>query len=133
LENELQRLAVDHQTVCIMQRAQDLARHIERERGGQPLAGAAQRIEQRLQVHAVDQLQRHVVRAVGLAEVVHLDDGRIAQLGEQPRLVEEQLHEARIGSAARQDALEADPLFEARRAPAHGDEGLGHAACPKRA
>jgi hypothetical protein len=108
--DDAERRAVVRKRVGVVEGAQQLGSHVGDHRRRQRPAPRAQATQQRLQVLALDQLQGHVIGAVGLPEVDDLDDGGAAQVGREPRLVEEQLHGRGHGQLLRQHALETHAL-----------------------
>ena len=68
--------------------------------------------------------QEVAVRPIRVSDPEHV---RVVETRRQARLLEEVLHEARIGLVEGQDPLHADVLLETARPPPHREEGLGHA------
>ena len=77
---------------------------------------------------ALDVLHGHERNAVLLADLEHLDDVRVVQVGHHPRLVQEHLDEVRIARALRDDALEHDLFVEAANTLEAADIHVRHAA-----
>ena len=56
--------------------------------------GSVRRVQDVVQVFAVDEVDRHVGGVVVFEHLMHADDVRVNQFGQAPRLVDEVLHEA---------------------------------------
>ena len=82
----------------------------------------------RLEIPAVDQLERQEVAPARDAEVQHLRDVAVLEAHRDVRLVQHHVAELRIGRIRRQDPLEDDRLLETLGAVLDGQENLGHAA-----
>ena len=113
------------QAVNVVEGPADLEREVGRERRRQRPAGRSQRAHQPPQRRAVDVFEDQEQRAVALADVVRLDDVRMVQHPEDPRLGGEHPHELRILAVAGQDPLDHHRPFEAARPGVAGLEHLG--------
>ena len=115
------------QRVRVLEAAQHLARQVRRGGGRHALAARLARAQHVDQVDAVDVLERHVIGAVDLPEVVEPHDVLVIEADGDARLVDEHADELTVGREARQDALDDACALDAARLAAR-QEHLGHAA-----
>ncbi len=112
----------------IVRRAQPLAElhhHVDRVR---QIEGALEVLEDVPKVLPGDILHRHEVGAVSSAELVDLDDVRVREHRGQPPLVEEHLDKLIIVNEIGANALDHQPLGEARDPWTLGEIQLSHTA-----
>ena len=81
-----------------------------------------------LQIHAADQFHADEIDAVGLAQVVGLDDVRVDQVGDELGLADEVLDEQLLAGVIRADDLDGHALDEVARAVLLGFIDDAHAA-----
>ncbi len=91
------------------------------------LAHRVRAMQQRAHGLAVHVLHREEVAVAEAADVVHLRDVRVLELGREPRLVEEHAHEVDVGRALAEDPLEHDVARHAGDARAARQKDLRHA------
>ena len=119
-------LRIGH-VVRVLEALADLHQDVERVGHAHALALAAQRLDDRLEVRAVDVLHDDEVRGVGHSDVEDADDVRVLQVHRHARLVEEHRHELLVLREVRENALDRDGLLQAADgAFRHATVDLGH-------
>src|SRR5262249_22593142 len=106
----------------------NLHHQVQRVRDAHPLALALERLDDGLQVRAVDVLHDDEVHALGNADVEHLDDVGVLQMQREPRLIQEHADELFVLGEVRKDALDGDVLLEPLQRFRDCAEHFGHAA-----
>ena len=85
-------------------------------------------VRELLQIHAANQFHADETNALGLAEVIGLDDVRVNQVGDELGLADEVLDEHLLAGEIRADDLDGHALDEIARAVLLGLENDAHAA-----
>ena len=128
--NQAERLAIrSQQLVREVQPLRDLGRDVQRQRLGDDLAVAGDRLHDRAQVVALDVLEHDEVLALlGDPEVVDLHDVAVRERRVDARLGQQHGHEPLVGDQVGLDALDRHQLLEALGADDAALVHLGHAA-----
>ncbi len=128
--NQMQRLArLVARVMHVVERPQHLLPDVQHDTELDAPTPRRHRLEHVGAGRAVDELHRHVQRAVVLAEIEHLHQIRMVQLGVDASFVAEHREQALVARELRQHALQRDALGEAVRT---GPPRLVHLRHPAR-